>query len=174
MSVMSYNEQMMKKRISALAKEAREVAGLSRPDLSKRAGVAVKTIYSFENADTWPQATRLAAISAALGWEYDKIERLLNSERPPAEVTLQDLAGSPWEKNPVRNASDLTDEELLAELTFRFQQRNFELRQLRNDQAHNVTPLRPVEFDESLPHAAHPPLKLETSQYDDLGEDPQG
>ncbi|MFJ2619731.1 helix-turn-helix transcriptional regulator [Glutamicibacter sp. NPDC087344] len=169
---MSYNEQMMKKRISALAKEAREIAGLSRPDLSKSAGVAVKTIYSFENADTWPQATRLAAISNALGWEYEKIERLLNSDRPPAEVTLQDLAGSPWEKNPVRNASDLSDEELLAELTFRFQQRNFELRQLRDTQS-NVTPLRPVEFNESMPHAAHPPLKLESSQYDGLGEDPQ-
>lgn len=170
MSVMSYNELQMKKRISALAKEARETAGLSRPAMAERASISVKTIYSFENADTWPQATRLAAISKALGWEYEKIERLLNSEREPSEVTLNDLQGDPWANDRPRYVSDLTDEELLAELTFRFQQRNAELRKLR--QPNNVTPLRP-QFDETMPHAAHPPLRMETTQYDGLGEDPQ-
>lgn len=168
---MSYNELQMKKRISALAKEARETAGLSRPAMAERASISVKTIYSFENADTWPQATRLAAIARELGWEYDKIERLLNSERNPEEVTLNDLKGDPWANDRPRYVSDLTDEELLAELTFRFQQRNAELRKLREPKS-NVAPLRPA-FDESLPHAAHQPLRMESTQYDSLGEDPQ-
>jgi len=69
---MSYQELQMKKRISVLAKEARETSGLSSPALTERAGVATKTLYSFETRATWPQATRLAAIANALGWEYEK------------------------------------------------------------------------------------------------------
>jgi len=167
---MSYNEIQLKKRISALAKEAREKSGLSRPALAERAGVSVKTIYSFETAATWPQATRLAAISKAIGWDYEKIERILNSERDPEELSLWDLKGDPWGDERPRHVSEFSDEELLMELTARFQQRNMEIRKLRS--AQNVVPLK-REFDESMPHAAHPAFRLDNSQYDGLGEEPQ-
>lgn len=170
---MSYNEIQMKKRISALAKEARETARLSRPAMAEQAGISTKTIYSFENGDTWPQATRLAAICKVLGWEYEKIDSLLRSEREPATLTLEELKADEWGQDRPRFVSDLTDEELLTELTFRFQKRNQEIRQLRESSS-NVTPLhRSREFDESLPHAAHPGFRLESSQFDGLGEDPQ-
>lgn len=171
---MSYNEQQLQKRIGQLVTEARTNKGLSRPKLAAKAGIGLRTLHSFEHGETWPQSTTLKAISDALGWDMHRITRLIASEKLPTEVTLDDVEASTWGEGRPRYVSDLSDEELLAELTFRFQQRNFELRQLRNNKAHNVTSLRPVEFDESLPHAAHPPLRLETSQYDDLGEDPQG
>ncbi|MGO4297394.1 helix-turn-helix domain-containing protein [Glutamicibacter sp. MCAF14] len=168
---MSYQEQQLQKRIGKLVTEARSALGMSRPKLAKESGVSLRTLHSFEHGETWPQSTTLKAISDALNWDMHRITRLLASTKTPDEVTLEDVEVDPWGKERPRYVSDLSDEELLAELTFRFHQRNAELRKLREPRS-NVTPLRP-EFNEALPHAAHPPLRMESSQYDDLGEDPQ-
>lgn len=168
---MTYHEQQMKKRIGEILTEARSAADLSRNALAEKTGVSVRTLLNFEQGISFPQGQNLHKIAEALGWDTHRITRLFASDKDPAEVNLSDLSDGGWDPRRVRSASDLSDEELLAELTFRFQQRNHELAALKAPK-NNVTPLRPA-FDESTPHAAHPPLRLETSQYDDLGEDPQ-
>ena len=168
---MSYNEKQLQKRIGQLVTEARTAQGISRPKFAEKAGIGLRTLHAFEHGETWPQSTTLKAVCAALGWDMHLITRVLKSGKNPEEIHVADLEADPWTKDRPRYVSDLTDEELLAELTFRFHQRTAEVRQLRDAQKNqgNVTPM----FNEQMPHAAHPPLRLETSQYDGLGEEPQ-
>lgn len=174
MDDMSYqDEQAMKDRIGQLSEESRIEQGLSRPALAKKSGVAVKTIQTFELGQTWPQATRLRAIANALGWKARAVEKILTSGAAPESVTIEDVRGSGWGAAATR-ASDLTDEELLSELTMRMQMKNAELRNLKEDRAGEVVQLRPKKFDEALPHAAHPKIDLDAKRYpDDLGEETQ-
>lgn len=174
MDDMSYqDEQAMKERIGQLSEESRLEQGLSRPALAKKSGVSIKTIQTFELGQTWPQATRLRAITNALGWEARAVEKLLTSGAAPESVTVDDVRGNGWGA-AVTRASDLSDEELLSELTMRMQMKNAELRGLKEDRRGEVVQLRPKRFDESLPHAAHPKINLDAHRYpDDLGEETQ-
>lgn len=170
---MSYTEKELQKRIGQLVTEARVKQGLSRPKLAEKAGIGLRTLHGFEHGETWPQATTLKAICDALAWDTHLIDRALKSGKAPAEIVADDLAVDPWANERPRFVSDLTDAELLSELTYRMRLREEELEQLRKT-VNNVTPIRRTrEFDESIPHAAHPGFRLETSQYDDLGEEPQ-
>lgn len=163
----------MKKRIGELVAEERAEQKLSRPELADKAGIAIRTIQTFELGHTWPQSTRLRAITKALGWKSRAVEKLLTSGENPEDVTLDDLRGDGWATAASR-ASELSDEELLAELTMRMQMKNAELRNLKEDRAGDVVQLHPKKFDEALPHAAHPKIDLDAKRYpDDLGEEPQ-
>lgn len=163
----------MKKRIGELSAEERAEQTLSRPELAEKAGISIRTIQTFELGHTWPQSTRLRAITNALGWKPRAVEQLLTSGKDPAEVTLDDLRGNTWSKAASR-ASELSDEELLAELTLRMMTKNVELRNLKEDKGGKVVQLRPKRFDESQPHAAHPKINLDAHRYpDDLGEETQ-
>lgn len=162
----------MKRRIGELVSEATAQMGLSRNELAKRSGVAPNTLYAFEHGKSWPQPARMRAITDALGWRPRAVQQLLDSERDPKSVQLDDMREPNWGEGwPSRSATDLTDEELLAELTMRMRLKNQDLRKMREQS--NVVPFgRP--FDEAQPHAAHPDMPRDADRYPvDLGEEPQ-
>lgn len=164
------SEQATKRRIGELVTEATAELGLSRNELAKRAGVAVGTLYMLEAGKSWPQSATRRKITDALGWRPRAVQQLLDSERDPAGITLDDVRADAWDARPTP-ISDITDEALLAELTMRMQLKNQQLRKLQ--ERDNVVPFgRP--FDESMPHAAHPDMERDADRYPvDLGEEPQ-
>lgn len=122
--------------LGALVKEARVARGLSQRQFAEIAGVDYKTLGSFERGDRTPRDISLAKIEVTLGWRKGSIERELNEstfERIES-LTVADMEGAPgedsWEdlaekngtngNSPVKRASLLTDEELLAEISYRF------------------------------------------------------
>ncbi|MEW2421287.1 helix-turn-helix transcriptional regulator [Streptomyces nigra] len=71
-------------RLGAKIRERRESMGMSRRQLSERAGVSEKSIQVAEDGRTprarWPQSLRL--IERALHWEPDSMLRILEGEEP--------------------------------------------------------------------------------------------
>jgi transcriptional regulator with XRE-family HTH domain len=134
------NNERAIKTLGALVKEARVARGLSQRQFAEIAGVDYKTLGSFERGDRTPRDISLAKIEVTLGWRKGSIERELNEstiERIDI-LTVADMEGAPgedsWEdlaekhagangihgNGPVKRASLLTDEELLAEISYRF------------------------------------------------------
>ncbi|GAA3705085.1 hypothetical protein GCM10023081_46570 [Arthrobacter ginkgonis] len=173
------SDQDMKRRIGELVTESTAELGLSRNQLADKAGVAVGTLYNLESARTWPQPARLRRITDALGWKPRAVDRLLTSGKEPAEVTLEDLRESSWSDTESKAAHDISDEALVVELTTRLQMKNMELDRLKRrveelERATPPSPVVPLRFDQQLPFAAHPGMRLDTEQHpDDLGEESQ-
>lgn len=90
---------------------------LKDSDLARMAAVDVKTVRGFlGKKERWPNRENRAKISEALGWPADEID---NIERTgglsPAAI---DEAPTQESLRRIR-ASELTDDELLSELTYR-------------------------------------------------------
>ncbi|WP_427017811.1 helix-turn-helix domain-containing protein [Pseudarthrobacter sp. P1] len=124
----------MQKAIGHLILEARLEKGMPQLRLAKIAGMDVKTLRTMEDGTRWATDVNRAKIESALGWrpgsmqdmwndrEHVPIESVTMSEmlRNAHESTWSDLAAEEAETVPVRRASQLTDEELLAEISYRF------------------------------------------------------
>lgn len=126
----------MQQAIGQLIQESRVERGFSQLRLAKEAGVDVKTLRSMEDGSRWASDVTRAKIEQVFGWRKGAMQDLWNDREhlPLKSVTLTELqrgAGEPtWEEletedagkasGPVRRASQLTDEELLAELSYRF------------------------------------------------------
>ena len=124
------------KLIASLVRDARISKGLSQRQLSELAGVDYKTLGSFERAERMPRDVNLAKIEAALGWRKGSIERSLDEgpleslesltvadmEGGAATESWEDLAESngTYRNGPVHSARLLSDEDLIAELSYRF------------------------------------------------------
>lgn len=123
--------------LGALVKEARVARGLSQRQLADLAGVDYKTLGSFERGQRTPRDVSLAKIEAELGWRKGSIARELSEStlEDVENLTVADMEGAhgedSWEdlaekhngtngNGPVKRASLLTDEELLAEISYRF------------------------------------------------------
>lgn len=131
------NEQteLVHKTIGRLVIEGRLDLELGQLPFSKVAKVDVKTLNSIETGKRAPRDVTQRKIEAALGWragsiqqildegEHIKLDALTLSEMTEGaeEPTWQDLDNDASHNGsgPVKRASQLTDEELVAELSYR-------------------------------------------------------
>lgn len=131
--------------IGRLIKDARLEKGLRQQPFAKFAEVDTKTLASMEKGTRVPWETNQRKVEKALGWRAGSIQELLDnaSATPKESVTLDSMqegaAAESWQdladaengriaeqEQPVTRAAQLTDEELLAELSYRF--RNYKNR----------------------------------------------
>lgn len=128
--------------IGQLIKEGRLEKGLRQLPFAKFAEVDAKTLSSMERGTRVAWETNQRKVEKALGWRLGSIQEVLDhaAETPRESVTLASMkegaAEASWQdladeekrapEQPVTRANQLTDEELLAELSYRF--RNYKNR----------------------------------------------
>lgn len=136
------NEEEALETIGRMIKEGRLALGLRQLPFAKFAEVDAKTLASMEKGTRVAWETSQRKVEKALGWRIGSIQEVLDSaaDTPRESVTLasmkegsseatwQDLAAEEngTAEQPVTRANQLTDEELLAELSYRF--RNYKNR----------------------------------------------
>jgi len=113
--------------IGALVSKQRVELALSQKGLAALADVDVKTLRSLENGERWPQPVNRYKIETALGWRQGAMAEIRDND--DAHATLANLQTGAHHDNedwphdveqPVKRAAQLTDAELLSELTYRF------------------------------------------------------
>ena len=134
-------EQEALEIIGRLIKQGRLEKGLRALPFAKVAEVDTKTLASMEKGTRVAWETNQRKVETALGWRAGAIQEVLDHapDIPVESVTLASLqegaAEASWEdlaaeesrtEHPVTRANQLTDEELLAELSYRF--RNYKNR----------------------------------------------
>jgi len=140
------NESEALEIIGRLIKEGRLEKDLRQRPFAIEAGVDTKTLATMEGGKRVAWETNQRKVEKALGWRVGSIQEVLDHapDTPPESVTLasmkeggeaaswQDLAAeeSKVTEQPVTRANQLTDEELLAELSYRF--RNYKNRFLND------------------------------------------
>lgn len=116
-----------------LVQNARMELRLSQIAFAGQSGVNVQTIRRMERGEYLVQSVPQAKIEAALGWRTGSIREIWEDRdhlvagnvtleemrRGAGEATFQDIEKNGAE-SPVPKASMLSDEELLAELSYRF------------------------------------------------------
>lgn len=115
--------------VGRLARQARTAKGMTAKDAAERHGIAPKTLGAFETAATTgnggrrlPNTITLDAIEAVCGWRPGAIRAAWDRRRSLTEVTMDML--SPEQPKGLLKASHLSDQELMAELNFRFLMRD--------------------------------------------------
>ncbi len=107
----------------------------SRRQFALATGIDVKTITTAEKGTRELHPNSQRRIEQALGWRKGSIEEVWEhrGEIDPAALTVADMergamadTWSTGDESHVNRASQLTDEELLAELSYRF--RNYKVR----------------------------------------------
>jgi transcriptional regulator with XRE-family HTH domain len=130
------NDSETLQALGRLIADARKDRYPSRRQFAITTGVDIKTVTTAEKGERELAVNTQRRIEQALGWRKGSIEDvwLHRSEIPAESLTVQEMErGSgeeTWEDldaaaNQVRRASQLTDEELLAELSYRF--RNYKV-----------------------------------------------
>jgi len=130
------NEFEALETIGQLIKEGRLEMGLAQKPFAIKAEVDTKTLSSMEKGTRVAWETNQRKVELALGWRLGSIQHVIdNAAEIPAgsvtlaamreganEVTWQQLDAEETAKRegPVTRANQLTDEELLAELSYRF------------------------------------------------------
>lgn len=123
--------------IGRLIKEERLAQGLSQVQLAKQAGTAIKTVRTLESGTRRTQEINQRKLEHALGWRAGSVSEVLKGKSTfaPDQITPDDMRSSDGVRPvaalhagvptaPVAKAAHLTDEELLAELTYRMMERN--------------------------------------------------
>lgn len=122
-----------------LVVKARVELKKSQLGFAKEVGVDVQTLRSLEKGNRLPLDVNQGKIERGLGWKAGAINELWEhrEDTPKASVTLDEMrrgaSESTWQdldkeassEVPVMKASLLSDEELLAELAYRF--RNYKV-----------------------------------------------
>jgi hypothetical protein len=130
------NEAEALKTIGELIVAGRVAMDVNQKPFAALAGVAIKTLDAMEKGRSVGWHTSQQKVEKALGWRTGSIQKVIDdAEHIPAgsltlaamkegagEATWGDLADEEDAKRigPVTRASKLTDEELLAELAYRF------------------------------------------------------
>ena len=126
------NDKETQQAIGKLIRTARIDRGESQAAFAKHADINPKTLWSAETGDRLPQDVNQRKIERALGWRAGSIADIWadRAELTPGLVVLakmQDGAGeATWhdldkeDVAPLTKAMHLSDEELLAELSYRF------------------------------------------------------
>lgn len=141
--------------VGHVVKARRERLGLKQEELKQYAGPGVSTVGKVERAaqESFPLRTQ-HAIENALGWERGSVESLIRAIEladdswwgnqdlresyleEMVEDEIPDLSSGPGGASPVRRAAELTDDELLTELTYRMKRYGLE----KEDQDGSQTP----------------------------------
>lgn len=130
------NDSEALETIGHLIKQGRLELGYAQKPFATFAEVDTKTLATMEKGTRVAWETNQRKVEQALGWRVGSIQRVLDEagDIPAGSVTLasmkegagesswQDLDDEATARNngPVTRANQLTDEELLAELSYRF------------------------------------------------------
>lgn len=114
--------------LGALVAKQRLTLGYSQKGFAVMAGIDVKTLRSLENGERWPHDVQRLKIETALGWRQGAMAEIRDNE--DADATLANLRPNnthgdeqwPESERAAKRAANLTDAELLSELTYRFNQ----------------------------------------------------
>lgn len=99
-----------------VAEELRRRPDLNRATLARTAGVDPKTLRAFLAGKRWPQGDKRKALSKALGWEPDEIDRIAATERHRRNIKYVDArTGDPIETRA--GEGTLTSMELTSRFT---------------------------------------------------------
>ena len=133
------NETETLKHLGHLIQIARAELQRSQNMFSKDIGLSVQTLRTMERGDRMVQDLAQAKVEKGLGWRTGAIREVFEDRAnlAPEQITIDELrrgAGEPTfqeienggDKSHVTKASHLSDEELLAELSYRF--RNYKVR----------------------------------------------
>ncbi len=140
--------------LGTLVRRRREVLGLKQGDLARYGGPGVSTVGKIERGEqgSYPRRTR-QQIEIALGWNRNAVDEILQAATSEwwddeglredyIETLIQehipDLTHPAPTSNRVHTAADLTDDELLAELTYRMKRYATER---RGDSGGNTPPI---------------------------------
>lgn len=122
--------------IGRLIKEERLAQGLSQVQLAKQAGTAIKTVRTLESGTRRAQEINQRKLEHALGWRAGSVSEVLKGKSTfaPDMITPDDMRNGDETRPgpprvavpsaPIARASHLSDEELLAEITYRMMHRN--------------------------------------------------
>lgn len=127
------NEKETLEAVGNLIQTARMEMQISQIQFADRVGVNVQTLRTMERGGRITQSVAQAKVEKGLGWRTGAIKdvwedrehltpeavTLEEMRRGAGEASFQDLETSRNE-SPVTKASHLSDEELLAELSYRF------------------------------------------------------
>jgi DNA-binding XRE family transcriptional regulator len=108
--------------LGLLVVETRTKLGENRVQTSERIGLNYRTLQDVEKGHRLPNKSTLGAIERAFGWSEGSLLGIWENRRSLefGSVHPVDLQLKPWEiQVPMAKASELTTEELLAELSFR-------------------------------------------------------
>jgi transcriptional regulator with XRE-family HTH domain len=141
------NDKEALERIGHLIRDARKHHGESMAALAKRAGINSKTLWSAEKGERFPHDANQLKIERALGWRDGSITEAYQrrEDMAPENLTLEwmraggdsaswgELAAQlqPPQVAPLARAINLSDEELLLEISYRFRNYREENSRLR-------------------------------------------
>jgi transcriptional regulator with XRE-family HTH domain len=130
------NESEALETIGHLIKKGRLEMGLAQKPFAIKAEVDAKTLSSMEKGTRVAWETNQRKVEHALNWRLGSIQSVIDNaaDIPAGSVTLASMregaAEATWQEldaeetakreGPVTRANQLTDEELLAELAYRF------------------------------------------------------
>lgn len=126
------NDKEALERIGHLIRDARKHLGESMAALAERAGINSKTLWSAETGSRFPQDVNQLKIEKALGWRHGSIQEAwaereaLDADNLTVEWMRAGGDSTSWgelaqqKTAPLAKAINLTDEELLAEIAYRF------------------------------------------------------
>lgn len=132
------NDTEILELLGNLIKNARMELQTSQIAFAEQIGINVQTLRKMERGDGMAQSVAQAKVEKGLGWRTGSIRELWEDREHLVEenVTLDEMrrgAGEPTfqelenggNESPVMKASMLSDEELLAEISYRF--RNYKV-----------------------------------------------
>lgn len=137
------NEKETLEHIGTLIQLARMEVQKSQIAFSKDIDLNVQTLRTMERGDRMAQSVAQSKVEKGLGWRTGSIREVWEDREDltPESVTLEEMrrgAGEPTfqelengNNHPVMKASLLSDEELLAEIAYRF--RNYKINANRED-----------------------------------------
>lgn len=108
--------------IGLLVVEAREAKGWNRVMAAEKIGINYRTLQNVEHGKRLPNKTTLAGIERGFGWYEGSLLEMWNRRSRIEFGTVHEYDLRPKPKDipvPLAKASELTTEELLAELSFR-------------------------------------------------------
>lgn len=117
--------------IRRLVEQARTAQGLTQKDLAAAADISNKTFFNFSSGATWPLPRALRGMERALGFTPFVLDDVLEHEDPES-ITLDHVVNP---DEPPTVAADLTDSDLIFELTVRLDRRNRENQKLTEELA---------------------------------------
>lgn len=133
------NESETLKHLGHLIQTGRVELGRSQNMFAKDINLNVQTLRTMERGDRLVQDLAQSKVEKGLGWRIGAIREVMedHSRLTPEQITVDEMrrgAGEPnfqelengGDKSRVMKASHLSDEELLAELSYRF--RNYRIR----------------------------------------------
>jgi transcriptional regulator with XRE-family HTH domain len=120
------NDEEMFVALGALSTEARKLKGRHKKEAAEEMGIADSTLRFFElgKNSRFPQQGTLYAMEEYYGWRRGVIRETWDNRRAIAPGTLTLDMMLPERPKGLLTAAHLSDQELMAELNFRFLMRD--------------------------------------------------